>query len=75
MMAEIYGKKTGYCKGKGGSMHIADFSIGMLGATRHSLCGPPHSGRPLRWLPNWRVETECGSLFLVTGATNEGAFP
>ncbi len=32
MMAEIYGKKTGYCKGKGGSMHIADFKIGMLGA-------------------------------------------
>jgi len=32
MMAEIYGRKTGYCKGKGGSMHIADFSIGMLGA-------------------------------------------
>ena len=33
IMAEIFGKKTGYCKGKGGSMHIADFSIGMLGAT------------------------------------------
>lgn len=32
MMAEIYGKSTGYCKGKGGSMHIADFGIGMLGA-------------------------------------------
>ncbi|TFG85418.1 MAG: thiamine pyrophosphate-dependent dehydrogenase E1 component subunit alpha [Spirochaetales bacterium] len=32
MMAELYGKKTGYCKGKGGSMHIADFTIGMLGA-------------------------------------------
>ncbi len=32
MMAENYGKVTGYCKGKGGSMHIADFSIGMLGA-------------------------------------------
>jgi pyruvate dehydrogenase E1 component alpha subunit len=32
MMAELYGKRTGYCKGKGGSMHIADFSIGMLGA-------------------------------------------
>ncbi len=32
MMAEIYGKKTGYCKGKGGSMHIADFIIGILGA-------------------------------------------
>lgn len=32
MMAEIFGKRTGYCHGKGGSMHIADFSIGMLGA-------------------------------------------
>src|ERR1700694_1752090 len=32
MMAELYGRKGGYCKGKGGSMHIADFSIGMLGA-------------------------------------------
>jgi TPP-dependent pyruvate/acetoin dehydrogenase alpha subunit len=32
MMAELYGKQTGYCKGKGGSMHIADFGIGMLGA-------------------------------------------
>ena len=32
MTAELYGKRTGYCKGKGGSMHIADFSIGMLGA-------------------------------------------
>ena len=32
MMAEIFGKSTGYCKGKGGSMHIADFSVGMLGA-------------------------------------------
>lgn len=32
MMAELFGKKTGYCKGKGGSMHIADFSLGILGA-------------------------------------------
>ena len=32
MMAEIFGRKTGLCKGKGGSMHIADFSVGMLGA-------------------------------------------
>ena len=29
MMAEIHGKKTGYCKGKGGSMHIADLSLGI----------------------------------------------
>src|SRR5437667_8642335 len=32
MMAEIYGKSTGTCKGKGGSMHIADLSRGMMGA-------------------------------------------
>ena len=32
MMAELYGKPTGFCHGKGGSMHIADFDIGMLGA-------------------------------------------
>jgi TPP-dependent pyruvate/acetoin dehydrogenase alpha subunit len=32
MTAELFGKKGGYCKGKGGSMHIADFSIGILGA-------------------------------------------
>jgi acetoin:2,6-dichlorophenolindophenol oxidoreductase subunit alpha len=32
MMAELLGKATGYCKGKGGSMHIADFDLGILGA-------------------------------------------
>ena len=32
MMAELYGKVTGTCAGRGGSMHIADFSLGMLGA-------------------------------------------
>ena len=32
MLAELYGRETGLCKGRGGSMHIADFQIGMLGA-------------------------------------------
>lgn len=32
MMAELYGRETGYCRGKGGSMHIADFSLGIHGA-------------------------------------------
>ena len=32
MMAELYGKATGSCHGKGGSQHIADFKVGMLGA-------------------------------------------
>jgi TPP-dependent pyruvate/acetoin dehydrogenase alpha subunit len=41
MMAEIHGKRTGYCKGKGGSMHIADFSIGMLGADGIVAAGLP----------------------------------
>ena len=32
LMAELYGKETGACRGFGGSMHVADFSLGMLGA-------------------------------------------
>ena len=32
MMAEIYGKSTGICGGKGGSMHVADFKKGIIGA-------------------------------------------
>ncbi len=41
MMAEIYGKKTGVCQGKGGSMHIADFEKGMLGANGLVGAGAP----------------------------------
>jgi pyruvate dehydrogenase E1 component alpha subunit len=41
MMAEIYGKKTGTCRGKGGSMHIADLDAGMMGANGIVGGGPP----------------------------------
>src|SRR5882724_5462590 len=41
MMAEIYGKATGLCGGKGGSMHIADFDRGMLGANGVAAGGVP----------------------------------
>jgi acetoin:2,6-dichlorophenolindophenol oxidoreductase subunit alpha len=41
MMAELFGRADGYCKGKGGSMHIADFNIGMLGANGIVAAGLP----------------------------------
>lgn len=41
MMAELYGKETGYCKGKGGSMHIADATKGILGA--NGIVGAGHN--------------------------------
>ena len=41
MMAEIYGKATGACRGKGGSMHIADLSKGMMGANGILGAGAP----------------------------------
>jgi pyruvate dehydrogenase E1 component alpha subunit len=41
MMLEIYGRRDGICKGKGGSMHIADVTRGMLGATAIVGGGPP----------------------------------
>jgi pyruvate dehydrogenase E1 component alpha subunit len=41
MMHELFGKATGFCGGKGGSMHIADFSVGMLGANGVVAAGIP----------------------------------
>ena len=41
MMAEVYGKREGYCNGKGGSMHIADVDSQMLGANGIVGAGPP----------------------------------
>jgi hypothetical protein len=45
MMAELLGRETGYCKGKGASMHIADLESGNLGATGIVGSGIPHRHR------------------------------
>ena len=41
MMAELFGRKTGLCGGKGGSMHVADLDLGMMGANGIVGGGPP----------------------------------
>ena len=73
MMAEIYGKKTGYCKGKGGSMHIADFSIGMLGAD-----GIVGAGLPIATGAAMAAQLEgkgnIVAVFFGDGACQEGEF-
>ena len=73
MMAEIYGRRTGYCKGKGGSMHIADFSIGMLGAN-----GIVGAGLPIVVGAALAAQLEGGDKVVVSffgdGACQEGEF-
>jgi TPP-dependent pyruvate/acetoin dehydrogenase alpha subunit len=73
MMAEIYGKRDGYCKGKGGSMHIVDFSLGILGANGIVGAGLPiATGSALAALVSGRDDvTAC---FFGDGASNEGTF-
>ncbi len=73
VMAEILGKKTGYCKGKGGSMHIADFSIGMLGATAVVGAGIPIAvGASLSI--KLRKTGQIVACFFGDGASNQGTF-
>lgn len=73
MMAELYGRTTGYCKGKGGSMHIADFSIGVLGAN-----GVVGGGLPIAVGAGLGVKMKKGDQVVVAffgdGASNTGAF-
>ena len=71
MMAELFGKKTGYCKGKGGSMHIADLDLGIMGANGIVGGGPPlASGAALacQYLGNDGVAV----CFFGDGASNQG---
>jgi len=72
-MAEILGKKTGYCKGKGGSMHIADFNVGMLGATAVVGAGLPIAvGAGLS--ARLRKTDQVVACFFGEGASNQGTF-
>lgn len=71
MMAEIFGKQTGYCRGKGGSMHIADMDLGSLGANGIVGGGPPlATGAGLTcWYKGSKGVSIC---FFGDGASNQG---
>ena len=74
MMAEIFGKETGLCKGRGGSMHIADFSIGMLGA--NGVVGGGYNlatGAALAF-KNVLKTDQVAVVFFGDGASNRGTF-
>jgi pyruvate dehydrogenase E1 component alpha subunit len=71
MMAEIYGRVTGSCRGKGGSMHIADLSKGMLGANGIVGGGPPLiCGRALA--SKHKGDGGVAVAFFGDGASNQG---
>jgi pyruvate dehydrogenase E1 component alpha subunit len=73
MMAELMGRYSGYCLGKGGSMHIADFSIGILGA-----CGIVSGGVPMSvgagLSAKLRGTDQVTVCFFGDGATNQGSW-
>ena len=71
MMAEIFGRLTGSCRGKGGSMHIADLSKGMLGANGIVGGGPPLiCGRALA--SKFKGDGGVAVAFFGDGASNQG---
>uniref|UniRef100_A0A832EJ73 Thiamine pyrophosphate-dependent dehydrogenase E1 component subunit alpha n=1 Tax=Desulfacinum infernum TaxID=35837 RepID=A0A832EJ73_9BACT len=71
MMAELFGKRTGYCKGKGGSMHIADVELGILGANGIvGGGGPIANGAALA--AQYRGTDQVAVCFFGDGAANQG---
>lgn len=73
MMAELLGKETGYCRGRGGSMHIADVATGNLGANGIVAGGIPiAAGAALA--QRMKGNSEVVVSFFGDGAANEGAF-
>jgi pyruvate dehydrogenase E1 component alpha subunit len=72
-MAEMFAKSTGCCKGMGGSMHIADFSVGMLGANGIVAAGMPiATGAGLTC--QIKGKGQIAVSFFGDGGANEGAF-
>jgi len=73
MMAEFMGKETGYCRGRGGSMHIADMDRGILGANGIVAGGLPLATGVGLSIQMRRTGQVC-LVFFGDGAANEGAF-
>ena len=73
MMCELFGRATGYNKGKGGSMHIADFSVGMLGANGVVAAGIPIATGAAHAL-KLRGQPHIVACFFGDGAANRGPF-
>lgn len=73
VMAEMFAKSTGCCRGMGGSMHIADFGAGMLGANGIVAGGVPiAAGAGITC--QVRGKGQVSAAFFGDGAVNEGAF-
>lgn len=73
MMAELMGKATGYCKGRGGSMHVSDLDVGMLGANGIVGGGAP-IGVGAGFANKYRGNDTVSVVFFGDGSTNIGAF-
>lgn len=73
MMAELFGKKTGYCKGKGGSMHCADVKLGILGANGIVGAGITIAGGAALTAKVRKTGQVC-LCFFGDGASNTGRF-
>ena len=73
MYAELFGRSTGYCNGKGGSMHISDLSIGMLGANGIVGGGPPIA-MGAAFANKYKKNGAVAACFFGDGASNEGTF-
>jgi pyruvate dehydrogenase E1 component alpha subunit len=72
MFAELFGKATGYCKGKGGSMHICDMDLGMLGANGIVGAGPPIAVGAA-FANKFKDNGAIAVTFFGDGASNEGS--